>query len=88
MSELFSTAPPYPGNADSDQGPPPGAAAGAPPEDPLADLKNLAAEGLKDAKEKWEKISKETEKYIRENPGKSVLAALGIGVFLGVILKD
>jgi ElaB/YqjD/DUF883 family membrane-anchored ribosome-binding protein len=57
-------------------------------EDPLADFKNLAGDHLKEITEKWETLTKEADNFIRENPGKSVLAALGIGLVLGLILKD
>ncbi len=57
-------------------------------EDPFAEFKNTARENWDELKDRWEEVSKAAESYIRENPVKSVLIALGAGVLVGMILKD
>ncbi|MEO0415044.1 MAG: DUF883 C-terminal domain-containing protein [Verrucomicrobiota bacterium] len=46
-----------------------------------------AKENFSETKEKLEDWKVEGEEYVRENPGKSLLAALGIGVLVGMIIK-
>jgi ElaB/YqjD/DUF883 family membrane-anchored ribosome-binding protein len=60
-----------------------GAAAGS-----AEDLQKIADHALEDARRKWDALWKEGEKYIRDNPGKAVLAALGVGVIVGMIFKN
>ena len=54
----------------------------------LNDLKSTAEQALQDAKVKFDELLKEGQEYIKQNPGKSVLAALGLGFVLGMIFKD
>lgn len=54
----------------------------------LNDLKSTAEQTLQDAKVKLDELLKEGQEYIKQNPGKSVLAALGLGFVLGMIFKD
>ena len=54
----------------------------------LDEIKELALHALEDAKAKWEVVSREADAYIRENPGKAVLAALGAGILIGLLIKD
>jgi ElaB/YqjD/DUF883 family membrane-anchored ribosome-binding protein len=59
----------------------------APPVD-LTELKTAAEHALQDAKVKFDALLKDGHAYIKANPGKSVLAALGAGFVLGMIFKD
>jgi ElaB/YqjD/DUF883 family membrane-anchored ribosome-binding protein len=51
------------------------------------ELKELAESSFGDAKEKLKVLLKDGEIYARANPGKAVLAAVGVGFVLGVLLK-
>lgn len=59
-----------------------------PPEPLPGDFKTLADQALRDAREKWNVLWEEGEKFVRHHPGKAVLAALGTGFLLGILLKD
>ena len=52
------------------------------------DLKATSQEALKDARKKLDEVLKEGSEYVKANPGKSMIAALGAGFVLGLILKD
>ena len=54
----------------------------------LTELKTAAEHALQDAKVKLDALLKDGHAYIKANPGKSVLAALGAGFVLGMIFKD
>ncbi len=51
------------------------------------DLKSYAEENLGINGERLDEIKIETERYVRENPVKSVFIALGLGFVIGRILK-
>lgn len=50
-------------------------------------IKAAAAERLTQGKEKAKELHVSTEDYIREHPTKCVLAALGAGIALGLIIR-
>ncbi len=63
-----------------------------------AEMRDAAAEVARELKERaglfageWKdkagEIHKEVEAYVRENPTKSVLAALGVGFIIGLVLR-
>ena len=52
-----------------------------------AQLKEAAFEQLGSSREKFEELRLEGERYVRDNPGKSVLIALGLGFIIGRIIK-
>lgn len=54
----------------------------------LNDLKSTAEQALQDAKVKFDELLKDGQEYIKQNPGKSVLVALGLGFVIGMIFKD
>jgi ElaB/YqjD/DUF883 family membrane-anchored ribosome-binding protein len=51
------------------------------------EIKDRLGDIAGDWKEKAKGIHKEVETYVRENPTKSVLAAVGVGFVLGVIFR-
>ena len=50
-------------------------------------IKAAAAEKLTQGKEKAKQLHVTSEDYIREHPTKCVLAALGAGIALGLIIR-
>ncbi|BDS06123.1 hypothetical protein NT6N_11630 [Oceaniferula spumae] len=50
-------------------------------------LKQAAGEQMQHGKVKAREVHADTEEYIRQNPTKAVLTALGIGFVLGVIVR-
>jgi ElaB/YqjD/DUF883 family membrane-anchored ribosome-binding protein len=51
------------------------------------DYTEKAGEALDEAKKRVRTLREDGEDYVRTNPMKAVLAALGIGFMLGIILK-
>jgi hypothetical protein len=60
----------------------------APPHDPFADFRRMAEEGMKDAKARWGHLWTQAESIIKEHPGKAMLLALGLGMLVGMAVKD
>lgn len=52
------------------------------------DLKATGQEALKDARHKLEDLLKDGAEYVKANPGKSIVTALGVGFVLGLIFND
>ncbi len=50
-------------------------------------LRSAAETGWEEAKVKVQDFLQEGEAYVRENPGKSVATALGVGFFLGLLFR-
>ena len=50
-------------------------------------FKQVASEQVSTGKVKAKEIHSETEEYIRQNPTKSVLTALGVGFLVGLIIR-
>jgi len=50
-------------------------------------FRDAAAPHVEEARETVNDLLKEGERYVRENPGRAVLTALGVGFVLGAILK-
>lgn len=50
-------------------------------------IKQVAGEQVQTGKVRAQEIHTETEEYIRENPTKAVLTALGIGFLVGLIIR-
>ncbi len=50
-------------------------------------LKDIARDGLGVTSEKMEDLKSEGEAYVRANPAKSVLIALGLGFIIGRIIR-
>jgi ElaB/YqjD/DUF883 family membrane-anchored ribosome-binding protein len=51
------------------------------------DLQSLADRAVKEATTRWEEVSEQVAAFIKESPGKAVLAALGIGFALGAMFR-
>jgi ElaB/YqjD/DUF883 family membrane-anchored ribosome-binding protein len=54
----------------------------------LADLKETASRLLEDSSGKWKELGDHAMAYVKENPGKSVLAGLGAGFLIGLLFRD
>ena len=50
-------------------------------------LRQAAETGWEEAKVKMQDFMQEGEAYVRENPGKSVATALGVGFVLGLLFR-
>ena len=50
-------------------------------------FKQVAGEQVQTSKVRAKEIHSETEEYIRENPTKAVLTALGVGFLVGLIIR-
>ena len=50
-------------------------------------IKELASEQVKSSQVKAREMHSEAEDYIRTNPTKSVLTALGVGVVIGLVIR-
>ncbi len=55
-------------------------------EDDAGELKDSVQESLQEAREKAQEARDKANRYVRENPEKSVLAAVGLGLFVGIVL--
>ena len=50
-------------------------------------LKTAAADRIRGGKERARQMHGSAEDYVRENPTKCVLGALGVGVVIGLIIR-
>ena len=51
------------------------------------EFRDYADQAFTDARESYEQIRVEGEKYVREKPMQAVLTAFGVGLFIGLILR-
>lgn len=56
-------------------------------EEKVEKVRQAAGTGWEDAKVRAQDLHVETERYVRENPTKAVLTALGIGFVIGLIFR-
>ena len=56
-------------------------------EDKAAQLREMAEISWEDAKNRAQDLLEEGEKYVRENPTKSVMTAVGVGFVLGLLFR-
>ena len=61
-----------------------GQAAGA----KLNDLKDAASRVFEDSSGKWKELGDHAVAYVKENPGKAVLAGLGAGFIIGLLFRE
>lgn len=66
---------------------PPTGSSGALPAALAPFLQGLSAEQWQDARARLEVFRTEGEKFVRENPGRAVLYAVGAGFVLGLLLR-
>lgn len=50
--------------------------------------KETAARLVGDSGEKWKEAADHAAAYVKENPGKAVLAGLGAGFFIGLLFRS
>jgi ElaB/YqjD/DUF883 family membrane-anchored ribosome-binding protein len=55
--------------------------------DGLASLSGLTEANWDEIKDQLDRIHREAERYVKENPTKAVLAAVGVGFVLGLLMK-
>jgi ElaB/YqjD/DUF883 family membrane-anchored ribosome-binding protein len=51
------------------------------------DFKEYAGQAFSEAKDRYADLRTEGEKFVREKPVQAVLAAFGVGLFVGLILR-
>lgn len=51
------------------------------------DLKTVTDRVVRETSQRWREVSDNTAAFIRENPGKAALAALGVGFAIGVLFR-
>ena len=56
-------------------------------EEKANELRGKAEHAYSDARERARTFQEDTEQYVRENPTKAILSALGAGFVLGLIFK-
>lgn len=54
----------------------------------LNEIKDAAGKVLEDSQGKWKELGDTAVAYVKENPGKSVLAGLGAGFLIGLLFRD
>lgn len=50
-------------------------------------FQDLADESWSELKDRTDELRVELEKYVRQNPTKSVLITFGVGMFVGLLLR-
>ena len=56
--------------------------------DKLNEFKDAAGRVLEDSSGKWKELGDHAVAYVKENPGKSVLAGLGAGFLIGLLFRE
>lgn len=54
----------------------------------LNEIKDAAGRVLQDSNGKWKELGDHAVAYVKENPGKSVLAGLGAGFLIGLLFRE
>ncbi len=54
----------------------------------FAELKDIVGHVLGDSKGKWKEAGDHAAAYVKENPGKAVLAGLGAGFVIGLLFRS
>ena len=54
----------------------------------LNQFKDAAGRALEDSSGKWKELGDHAAAYVKENPGKAVLAGLGAGFLIGLLFRD
>lgn len=53
----------------------------------LNEIKDAAGRVLEDSSDQWRELGDHAVAYVKENPGKSVLAGLGAGFLIGLLFR-
>lgn len=54
----------------------------------LHDWKDAAGRVLVDSQDQWKELGNHAVDYVKQNPGKAVLASLGAGFLIGLLFRD
>lgn len=54
----------------------------------LHEFKDAAGRVLGDSKDRWKEVGDHAMAYVKENPGKAVLAGLGAGFLIGLLFRE
>lgn len=54
----------------------------------LNQFKDAAGRALEDSSGQWKELGDHAAAYVKENPGKAVLAGLGAGFLIGLLFRD
>ena len=54
----------------------------------LNEIKDAAGRVFDESSDKWKELGDHAVAYVKENPGKSVLAGLGAGFLIGLLFRD
>ena len=54
----------------------------------LHEFKDSAGRVVGESRDQWKEFSDQAMAYVKENPGKSVLAGLGAGFIIGLLFRD
>lgn len=54
----------------------------------LNEMKDAAGRVLQDSRGQWKEVADQAAAYVRENPGKAVLAGLGAGFLIGLLFRE
>jgi ElaB/YqjD/DUF883 family membrane-anchored ribosome-binding protein len=53
----------------------------------LAQVRDYTERAIEQAREKLSQLREEGENYIRENPTKAIVGALGVGFVIGLLMR-
>jgi ElaB/YqjD/DUF883 family membrane-anchored ribosome-binding protein len=54
----------------------------------LNEFRDAAQQVLGDSKDRWKELGDHAVAYVKENPGKAVLAGLGAGFLIGLLFRE
>ncbi|MES2469581.1 MAG: hypothetical protein V4675_19920 [Verrucomicrobiota bacterium] len=54
----------------------------------LNEFKDAAGRVLGDSQDRWKELGDHAVAYVKENPGKAVLAGLGAGFLIGLLFRE
>ena len=54
----------------------------------LNEFKDVAGRAFEGSQDKWKEFGDHAFAYVKENPGKAVLASLGAGFLIGLLFRD
>ena len=54
----------------------------------IHDIRDAAGRVIDDSKDRWQELGDHAVAYVKENPGKAVLAGLGAGFLIGLLFRE